>query len=162
MPAGDDICPQPAGEVGRINQACDTAVLHETPSVWSCLESGRWPGAGSDRGHGACPNIGLFTLPEWPGGDSEGLHLGRSWIGGDVRDTAISARSRDTWCRSLCFVGAQSCIPRVTGCIHYGRALSSTNSRGHAGPPVTPHDSSWQKSATLKQRGPPGAEGSTI
>ena len=74
-----------------------------------------------------------------------------------MRDTAISAWSRDTWWVLSCFVGAQSCIPRVTGCIHYGRALSSTNSRGHAGPPVTPHDSSWQKSATLKQRDPPGA-----
>ena len=39
MPAGDDICPQPAGEGGRINQACDMAVLHETSFV---LLFGEW------------------------------------------------------------------------------------------------------------------------
>ena len=101
MPAGDDICPQPAGEVGRINQACDTAVLHET-SVWSSspaviwrVDAGRGPAVTEDMG----PAQTLACLPsqEWPGGDSEGLHLGRSWIVRDVRDTAISAASRDTW-----------------------------------------------------------------
>ena len=56
VPAGDDICPQPAGEVGRINQACDTAVLHET-SVWSCspaviwrVDAGRGPAVTEDMG----------------------------------------------------------------------------------------------------------------
>ena len=54
VPAGDDICPQPAGEVGRINQACDTAVLHET-SVWRVIwrvDAGRGPAVTEDMGLG--------------------------------------------------------------------------------------------------------------